>query len=312
MSTTGTRQEYRFGTKTVVLSRPDKVLFPDEGITKAQLVDYHLAAAPRMLPLLRDRPVSFVRYPDGIGGPSFFQQATPRYFPDWIERVRVAKDGGDIEHVLCRDEATLAYLAGQAVITVHAWLSRVDVPERLDRILFDLDPPGQGTDRFGEARAAAFRLRALLGELGLACVLATSGGRGLHVSVPISRRHETAEVREFSRLAATVLAAREPERLTTEFRKDQRRDRLYLDVSRNTYAQHAVAAYSVRARPGAPVATPLDWAELEDPAFTPKRFTLRTMPRRLEDADPWRRTPEPVGSLKEAWARLTDLAETDG
>jgi bifunctional non-homologous end joining protein LigD len=313
MTTTGTRREFHFGARTVVLSRPDKVLFPDDGVTKADLLDYYRMAAPRMLPPLHDRPVSFIRYPDGIDGESFFQQAAPHYFPDWIRRVRVGKAGGEIEHALCQDEAALAYLAGQAAITVHSWLSRIDALDKPDRMLFDLDPPGQAVDRFGRARTAALDLRALLDELGLPAMVSTSGGRGLHVGVPLVRRQDADGVRALARAIAGVLAAREPSRYTTEVRKNQRHDRLYLDISRNAYGQHVVASYSVRARPGAPVATPLAWEELADERLEPGLFTVRTMPRRFDDTDPWRKTPAPVGSLREAWDRVEEMTrETAG
>ena len=296
----------QIGRVDVKLSRPDKVLFPGDGITKGDLVEHYRRVAPRMLPTLRDRPISFVRYPDGIQGESFFQQSASSYFPDWIKRARVTKEHGHIDHVLCQDEATLAYLANQAAITLHCWLARADTPDRPDRMLFDLDPPDQG--KFTEAVSAARSLRALLDELSLPSMLSTTGGRGLHVYVPIARRQDADAVREFARAVADLLAEREPDRFTTEVRKEHRKGRLYLDISRNAYAQNAVASYSVRARPGAPVATPLDWAELDDKRLTPSRFTLRTTPTRLEDEDPWRDPPSPVSSLRAARSRLDAMS----
>jgi bifunctional non-homologous end joining protein LigD len=298
----------RFGSRTVQLSRLDKVLFPDDGITKGELVDYQLAVADAMLPQLRDRPLAFARYPDGIGGESLFQQSAPRSFPDWVKRVTVSKqDGrGSISHALCQDRATLAYLAGQAAITLHTWLARADRPDRPDQLLFDLDPP---TGRFDEARFAAHALRELLTELGLPSLVKTTGGRGLHVSVPVARREDADALREFARDVAGVLAAREPERFTTEVRKNQRHGRLYLDISRNAYAQLAVAPYTVRARAGAPVATPLDWSELDDDALTPEQFTVRTVPERLgKGDDPWKVVPPPVSSLAGPRRRIRELA----
>lgn len=303
--TTATRETVHIDGVSMELTRPDKVLFPGDGLTKGDLVEHYRRAAPRMLPLVHDRPLSFVRYPDGIRGESFFQQAAAPYFPSWIERARVAKEHGHVDHVLCQDEATLVYLANQAAITLHTWLSRADAPDRPDRLLFDLDPPN---GRFAEAVYAARAVRALLGELELPAMLSTTGGRGLHVYVPIARRQDADSVRGFARSLTSLLAAREPSRFTTDVRKNRRRGRLYLDISRNAYAQNAVAPYSVRARPGAPVATPLAWAELDEKGLNPGQFTVRTTPRRLDQEDPWRDPPRPVSSLRQARETLDALS----
>lgn len=292
----------------VELTRLDKVLFPSDGITKGDLVEHYRRVAPRMLAYLRHRPLSFVRYPNGIRGESFFQQSAPKHFPVWIERVRVAKERGHIEHALCQDEATLAYLANQAAITLHGWLSRADLPEHPDRILFDLDPP-EGGDGFAQAVHGAQVLRTLLAELDLSAMVSTTGGRGLHVYVPVARRQDADALRGLARAVAGLMAAREPERYTSEVRKNQRHGRLYLDISRNAYGQHAVAPYSVRARPGAPVATPLAWNELDDPRLSPERFTLRTMAARLDQKDPWSNPPEPTGSVRAAREQVEAMVE---
>jgi bifunctional non-homologous end joining protein LigD len=285
----------------VKLSNLDKVLFPADGITKGELVEYYRAVADRMLPRLHDRPLAVARYPNGISAPSFFQQAAPAHTPSWIKQVTVPKEDGEIAHLLCQDEQALIYLANQAAITIHSWLSRADRPDRPDQVLFDLDPPSGG---FGEAAHAALALRGLLDELGLPSVVKTTGGRGLHVGVPIVRRYGADELRAFAHSVCSVLAEREPDRYTNEVRKGKREGRLYLDVSRNAYAQLIVAPYTVRAVPGARVAMPLDWAELKDPDLTPDRFTLRTVQKRLAEADPWRELPTPVASLGPARQRI--------
>jgi bifunctional non-homologous end joining protein LigD len=287
----------------VKLSHLDKVLFPEAGITKGDLIEHYRSAAARMLPHLHSRPLAVARYPDGIDASSFFQQAAPAHTPSWVKRVTVPKEGGEITHLLCQDERTLVYLANQAAVVLHTWLSRADRPERPDQVLFDLDPP----QRFDQARHAALALRALLAELGLPCLVKTTGGRGLHVSVPLVRRYDADELREFGRAVCGVLESREPDRYTSEVRKNKREGRLFLDNSRNAYAQLAVAPYSVRATEDARVATPLAWAELEDKALRPDRFTLRTLRRRLAEEDPWRDAPEPVSSLAAA-RRLIDEA----
>lgn len=289
---------------SIKFSHLDKVLFPEGGITKGELIDYYRSVSERILPHLRDRPLAVERYPNGIDKPSFFQQAAPAHLPSWIEQVTVPKENGEIAHILCQDEQTLAFLANQAAVTLHTWLSRADRPDRPDQLLFDLDPPND----FGEARHAALALRNLLTELGLPCVVKTTGGRGLHVSVPIERRFEAEDLREFARDVSAILESREPDRYTGEVRKAKRGGRLFLDNSRNAYAQLAVAPYTVRATPEARVATPLEWDELEDDdTLEPSRFTLRTIGDRLAEDDPWHVLPEPVTSLSAARTRVDSL-----
>ncbi|XVV38079.1 non-homologous end-joining DNA ligase [Streptomyces sp. CA-100214] len=271
----GTRT-VRAGRRTVEVHRPDKVLFPaGEGgapeYTKGDLVDYHRAVAPFMLPHLRGRPLMLERHPDGVDGPRFMQKNTPEHYPDWIGRVEVGKEGGTVRHTVCDDSATLVYLADQAALTLHRWLSRTGQVDRPDRMVFDLDPSG---DDFEAVREAARLVGELLDELRLPSALMTTGSRGLHVVVPLTGRQDVDEVREFARDAAEVLAAAHPDRLTTAARKKDRGDRLYLDIQRNAYAQTAVAPFTVRALPGAPVATPISWGELDDPALHARRWTI--------------------------------------
>lgn len=286
------------------ISNPDKVLFPDDGITKADLADYYLRMADAMLPWLRDRPVAMVRYPDGLRGERIMQKNVPRYFPDWIRTADVPKQGGMVRQIVCDRPDTLAYLAGQACIEVHAFGSRVDRLRLPDQLIFDLDPPENLP--FGHVVAVATELRSLLeGELGLATFVKTTGGHGLHVHVPLSAADDFDAARDFALRVARTLADRHPDLATTEQRRANRGDRIYLDVMRNSYAQLAVAPYSVRARPGAPVATPLSWAELDDRALQPGRFTIATVPGR--GGDPWapmRRRRFGLGRARRAVARI--------
>ena len=294
---------------TVQLSNTSKTLFPDDQVTKGDLIGYYRDIAARMLPYLRDRPLSMERYPDGITGERIVQKNVPRYFPDWIARTRVKKQGGTLVRVICDRPATLVYLANQACIEMHAFLSRTGALDRADQLIFDLDPPDD--HRFDQVKHLALGLHDLLEELGLTAFVKTTGGRGLHVHVPLNARDDFDTVRRFARQASDVLAAREPDILTTEQRKDSRGDRVYSDVMRNAYAQTAVAPYSVRARPGAPVATPLDWAELEDASLTPHQFTLRTVGGRLDRpgaSDPWAGMARRRYSLDRAAQRLVKLA----
>ena len=295
---------------TVELSNTGKTLFPDDQVTKGDLIGYYRDIGARMLPYLRDRPLSMERYPDGITGERIVQKNVPRYFPDWIARTRVKKQGGTLVQVICDRPATLVYLANQACIEMHAFLSRTGALDRADQLIFDLDPPDD--HRFDQVKHLALGLRDLLDELGLTAFVKTTGGRGLHVHVPLDARDDFDTVRRFARQASDVLAAREPDILTTEQRKDSRGDRVYSDVMRNAYAQTAVAPFSVRARPGAPVATPLDWAELQDASLTPHQFTLRTVGGRLDRlgaSDPWAGMARRRYSLARAAQQLAKLAD---
>lgn len=278
----------KVGRRTIQLSNTGKVLFPGDELTKGDLVEYYEAVGAWMVPHLKERPLSLERYPDGIDAQQLFHQNVPKYFPDWLETAAVDRvDGsGQVRHAVVHDTASLVYLANQACITPHAWLSRADRVHNPDQLVFDLDPP----DTFEAARRAALDLRALLDELGLPAIVKTTGGKGLHVHVPLDRTADFDTARAFARDVAGVLVKHDPKRYTLEQRKNARRGRLYLDIMRNAYGQTAVPPYAVRARPGAPVATPLDWSELDDPKFRSDHYTLQTVPGRLErDGDPWPR-----------------------
>ena len=296
---------------TVELSNTGKALFPDDPvITKGDLIGYYRAMAARIVPYLRDRPMVMARYPDGIRGQRIFQKNIPGYFPSWISRVEVEKTGGELCQVICDKPATLVYLANQACIELHAFLSRASELERPDQLVFDLDPPGD--DRFGDAAVLALGLRELLeDELGLTAYVKTTGGKGLHVHVPLRAVDGFDAVRLFAREASEVLAARNPDLLTTQQRRAGRGDRVYSDVMRNAYAQTVVAPYSVRARPGAHVATPLRWEELKDRDLTPGRFTLHSIGERLErlgTSDPWAGLGRHRYGLDRATRRLEQVA----
>jgi bifunctional non-homologous end joining protein LigD len=272
---------------TVELSHTDKMFFPDDKITKGDLIEYYASVADRMLPYLKDRPVTMARYPDGITGHRIFQKNVPGYFPDWITRAPVKKEGGELHQVICDKPATLIYLANQACVEPHVFLSRIDRLDHPDQLVIDFDPPdGQ---HFEQARRGALWLKELLtDDLGATPFVKTTGGRGLHVHIPLDRAADFDEGREFALALSAVLADRHPDDLTTEQRKQGRDGRVYLDAMRNSYAQLVVAPYAVRARPGAAVATPLHWAEVDDPALDPAAFNLRTTAARLDSTDdPW-------------------------
>jgi bifunctional non-homologous end joining protein LigD len=314
------------GRHEVDVARADKVLFPaydgHPAVTKADLAAYYRDIAPWMLPELRDRPLMMEIHPDGIDGPRFMRKNVPEHFPDWVRRAEVDKEGGTVTHVLAADADTLVYLAGQGCVTLHRWLARADMPRRPDRLVFDLDPaekpPTQQSAKasgersaddsgFGPVRKAAVRLGELLDELRLPWVPMTSGSSGLHLVVPLDRRADADDVRDFARETADTLAARYPDELTTEPRKADRGDRLYLDVMRNSYAQTAVAPYSVRPLPGAPVAVPVSRDALDDPALTARRWTLADAVDQAR-TDPWAGLlPDRGRSLGPALRRLHAL-----
>lgn len=276
----------RAGRRSVEISRPGKALFPC-GITKADLATYYERVAQAMLPHIRGRPLNLERYPDGIEGERIMQQRAGKYFPAWIRRANVGKKGGSVEHVVAADAATLVYLAGQACITLHPWLSRADRLQQPDRLIFDLDP---SNGKPAEVLRAARTMFDLVRELGLQPWVMTTGSRGYHVTVPLRRSVDFDATRAFARDVAALASRREPRLFTTEQRKAKREGRILIDVMRNAYAHSAVAPYAVRARPGAPVAAPLHPDELAESDMRPDRWTLRTLPQRLEhDGDPWER-----------------------
>ncbi len=289
---------------SLTIARAGKVLFPESGITKGDLADYYRRISATILPHLHARPLVLQRFPDGLAGEGFFQKDVPDYFPDWIPTVELKKEGGRVRHALCEDEATLIYLAGQACITLHVWLSSDGEWDRPDRLAFDLDPPGSDFTPVAETARA---LRELLRSVGLEAFVMATGSRGLHVVAPLDRSADFDAVRAFAHDAAGLLARRRPETLTTEARKNKRGSRVYLDTMRNGYAQTTVAPYAVRAIEGAPVATPLEWDEVS-PRLDPRRFTIRNMLRRLaQRKDPWERIASQAQPLAAARRRLDEI-----
>lgn len=294
--------------RTVPISRPKKVLFPGAGFTKRNLADYYARVAGAMLPHLRDRPLTLQRFPDGIGESGFYQKDAPDHFPDWIETATMRKEGGTVDYPLASDAAALRYFADQGCITPHVWLSRKDRPDHPDRLVFDLDPPDESD--FDGVRRAARDVRDLMRGIGLEPHVMTSGSRGLHVWIALDREAAFDDVRAFARDAAALLARRHPDRLTVEHRKAKRGGRIFLDTLRNAYAQTAVAPYAVRARPGAPVATPLDWDELGASGMGPQRYTIGNLFRRLgRKEDPWRAIGRRARGLSGPRKELDALSE---
>lgn len=301
---------HEVGGRSVEVSNPDKTLFPDDGITKDDLARYYLRIGEVMVPHVRDRALTMHRYPDGIESHGFIQKEAPDHFPGWIERKRLPKEGGEVNHVVPNEVATLVYLADQGCITLHVTLSRVDRPDNPDRMIFDMDPP-QGAD-LGMLRESVMQLKIILEELGLNSLLTTTGSKGYHILVPLDRGDDFDVVRKFAHDVGELSVARHPDLLTVAQRKSKRGDRVFVDYLRNGYGQTSVAPYATRALPGAPIATPLDWDELITSA--PQQYSIANIFKRLaQKDDPWADLAGRRGEdLGEARKRLTRMMSTNG
>lgn len=287
MSDIGSQDDtYLVGGRRVPFPHLTKPLFTDPTVTKRQLAEHYERAAPVMLPYVRDRPLSLQGFPPSAGERGYFIKAEPSYFPGWIRTATVPKKDGTVVQVLGQNAATFVYLVGQDILTTHSLLSRADQPSLPDRLVFDFDPaPGIA---FSEIRAAAREAGARLRGAGLETYAMLTGSRGIHVVSPLRRGPSFTDVHDFARSIAAEMVADAPDSFTLEFHKDKRGQRIYLDIGRNNYAQTTVSPYAVRKRPGAPVATPLRWDELDDPTLRADRWTALTVGERIESGgDPW-------------------------
>jgi bifunctional non-homologous end joining protein LigD len=273
--------------REVKLTHPDREIWPGDGITKRELYDYFGAIAEVMLPHVRDRPVSMQRFRGSVEDGGFFMKEVPKGAPDWVQTVEVPKRGGVVHHVLANDRETLQWLAQQGCVTPHVFTERADRLDRPDRLVVDLDPSHED---FAAVRRAAQVVGEGFRAAGLEPFAMVTGSRGIHVVTPLKRTRSTEDVYAWIRAFAAELAAAHDAELTTEFHKDRRDDRIYLDVARNGVAQTVVPPYAPRPRPHAPVATPLRWAELDDGNLKPDAWTLRTIGGRLDElgGDPWK------------------------
>jgi bifunctional non-homologous end joining protein LigD len=286
----------------VRLSHPDKVLYPEQGITKLALAEYYRSVAQWMLPHVRQRPISLVRCPAGQQKNCFFQRHAGSGIPPQIREVEISGFEESGAYLYLTDSAGLIALVQMGVLEIHPWGSRVDRPERPDRIIFDLDP-GEGLS-FPEVVTAARDVRRFLEGAGLASFVKTTGGKGLHVVVPVVRRYAWPEVKAFAKRAAELLAARAPAQYLTRISKAERKGRIFIDYLRNDPTSTAVGPYSTRARDGAPVATPLAWEELS-PKLQPRDFDIASVPKRLQrlKQDPWAE----MAALRQSLPALPEL-----
>ena len=289
-----------------MITHPEKVLFPDDGITKGEVAAYYEMIAPVMLPHIRGRPITMERFPAGIGKPGFLQKNVSKGFPSWLERVEVPKNEGTVNHPIVTDTRSLLWLANQNSITPHVWTSRAPHLYHPDICVFDLDP--SVGDQPEVLRAAAVALRELLAELGLPCWIKTSGSKGFHIAVPLDAKSRFGEVESFAHTVGRALVERYPRELTQEFHKKDRRGRILVDTGRNGYSATFAAAYAVRAKPGAPVSAPCTWDEVVKGEVTPRTFTLRNMAARVEAVgDLWDDMRRRKRSLTRAIAKLKKI-----
>jgi bifunctional non-homologous end joining protein LigD len=261
-----------------VITHPDKVLFPDDGITKGELAAYYDAMAPVILPHIKGRPVTMERYPAGIGKEGFWQKNVAKG-PEWLERVEVPKKEGIVNYPIITDRQSLLWITNQNTITQHVWTSRLPRLSYPDLCVFDLDPSTDDADR---VRAAAIGLRDLLEKLGLPSWIKTTGSKGFHIAVPLDGRTPVGPVVRFADRVGKIFVSLAPDHLTLEFSKADRGGRIYVDTGRNGYSATFAAPYTVRARRGAPVSAPCTWKEIESGAVSPDTFNLRNMPARMK------------------------------
>lgn len=279
--------EISSGRHRIAITHPDKTMFADPLVTKLALAEHYDRVGAAMLPHVRGRPLALEVFPAGTEKRGFFLKQAPAHFPEWVHTAEVPKKGGANRQVVVENAATLVFLANQNVVTPHIWLSRIDDLRQPDRLIIDLDPsPGV---RFADVRAAARDAGARLHDAGLSPHAMLTGSRGVHVVCPLRRGPTFGDVHGFARRIAEEMVAADSDRLTLEWHREERGARIYLDVNRINYAQHAVAPYAVRPRRGAPVAMPIHWSELDDAGLAADTFTIATAADRLRsDGDAWK------------------------
>ena len=266
--------------RSFALSRLDKVLWPQDGYTKGELINYYVEVAPYILPHLKGRPMVFTRYPDGIEKQSFYQKNAPPSLPEWVNTFTYYSSDSkrDINFILVEESATLVWLANQACIEMHPWLSCTTSVDYPDFVVFDLDPsPGNS---FEQIRTIALLTRRVLNELGLRSYIKTSGSQGLHVYVPVDNEYSYEEIRDFGHSVAEIICTMQPDIATIERTVRKRGAKIYVDYLQNVKGKTLCSAYSVRPRDGATVSAPLNWDEVSN--VKPSDFTIKTILPRLQ------------------------------
>jgi bifunctional non-homologous end joining protein LigD len=299
---------YRFGELTVACTHVERVMFPADGITKGDVLAYYHDVAPLMVPELRGRPLSVVRFTKGIDQKGFFQKHYQKHYPAWLDQV-TAGSKTQVAYPIADNAAGVVYLANQGAIEFHVWTSRKDALSQPDLLVFDLDPPEGG---FALVRQAARRGHALCDQLALPAFVKTTGSKGVHVVVPLDGVARFDEVGALATRLGALLCRRHPELLTMAFYKKDRQGRLFVDMMRNTIGATWVAPYALRGRPGAPLSAPITWAELDDPALAADAVRLRDVRAWLDRrGDPWRELRAQLGSVAEAARALEALEASE-
>jgi len=297
--------EYTFGDITVACTNTDRVVFPEVGITKGEVIAYYASVADVMLPEVRDRPLTIERFTKGVDKGGFYQKHAQKHYPAWIERIELGTKT-KVSYPLCDSPAALVYFANQGGFVMHVWTSRVQAPANPDEIVFDLDPPENG---FAMVQETAHILHDLFEELSLTAFVKTTGSKGLHVVAPLDGEASFDEVHALCAGISRLLCTRHPDLVTTEFYKKDRKGRLFLDTGRNSLGATMVAPYSLRGRPNAPVSTPIEWSEVDD--VKPDGIVLGEIAKRLDTVgDPWREMRAHPGSLRSAAAALRKILDS--
>ncbi|MEX2336273.1 MAG: non-homologous end-joining DNA ligase [Fulvivirga sp.] len=293
------------GKREILVSHGSKLMFPEGNISKLAIAQYYKSVAKFMLPHLENRPLMLQRFPNGIHKKGFFQKEISAHFPDWISTVTVSKEGGEVKHVLCNNEATLIYLVNQSTISFHSWLSLKNAIDHPDKLIIDLDP---ASDDFDEVRKGAFLVKKFLEDLSITSFVMTTGSSGVHIVVPLDGQSDFDESREAAKEIADIQTEVHPNIFTTARYKKDREGKIYFDIQRNAYAQTAISPYSLRPLPEGPIATPVDWTELEDPALNARTWNINNFDQRIAEMnDPWKGMRRHAVSVRILLKRINKL-----
>jgi bifunctional non-homologous end joining protein LigD len=281
----------------------EKILYPKDKITKQAVLEYYQENAKLIFSYWQNRPLTIVRFPDGINEEGFFQKNACAYFPKWLDtKSSLKKNGTALNLIIFKKKATLYYLVNLGTLCFHLWLSKADKLNLPDRIIFDLDP---STSDFQQVAQAAQKLKKIICELNLAPFIMTTGSRGLHIVIPILREKDFSFTHEISKQIASIAVKKHPELFTLTLSKKERKKKIFIDYIRNSFGQTSIAPYSLRSLDGAPVATPLYWEELENKKLTSQTFNIHNIFKKLEkDNDPWKTLSKKSKSLVNIFKNL--------